>query len=61
MMYPNEITERTDKKSSTNKRDSNIDSVLNIDSWNIGFSNLNSRRLWEINSVSRMPYDRNIS
>jgi len=46
-MYPNAITERTGKKSSTSKRDSNIDPALNIDSCSICFSNLNSKRLWK--------------
>jgi len=39
-MYPNVITERTGKKSSTNKPDPNTDPVSNVDSWNIEFSNL---------------------
>ena len=38
-MYPNAITERTGKKSSTYKLESNADPASNIDSWNIEFSN----------------------
>ena len=39
-MYPNTITEKTGKKSSTNKPDPNMDPASNADSWNIEFSNL---------------------
>ena len=39
-MYPNAITEKTGKKSSTNKTDPNTDPASNVDSWNIEFSNL---------------------
>ena len=38
-MYPNAITDKTGKKSSTYKLESNTDSASNIDLWNIEFSN----------------------
>ena len=38
-MYPNAITDKTGKKSSTYKLESNTDLALKIDSWNIEFSN----------------------
>jgi len=38
-MYPNAITDKTEKKSSIYKLESNTDLALKIDSWNIEFSN----------------------
>ena len=58
-MYPNAITERTGKKSSTNKPDSNTDLASNVDSWNIEFSNLYFQTFTGNNAIS-MPLNRNI-
>jgi hypothetical protein len=38
-MYPNAITDKTEKKSSIYKLKSNTDLALKIDSWNIEFPN----------------------
>jgi hypothetical protein len=59
-MYPNAITERTGKKSSTSKLESNTDSAPNIDSSIIGFSNISIQTFIERNAIS-MPLDRNNS
>ena len=59
-MYPNAITERTGKKSSTNKPDPNTDPASNVDSWNIEFSNLYFQTFIEKYAIS-MPLYRSIS
>ena len=56
-MYPNAITDKTGKKSSTYKLESNIDSVSNIDSWSIGFSNFYIQTFIGNNAIS-IPLDR---
>mgnify|MGYP006167881409 CR=1 FL=1 len=56
-MYPNAITEKTGKKSSTYKLESNTDSVSNIDSRNIEFSSFYIQTFnWNI-AIS-IPLDR---
>ena len=59
-MYPNAITERTGKKSSTNKLESNTDSESNIDSSNIEFSNFYIQTFIGNHAIS-IPLDRNSS
>ena len=57
-MYPNAITDKTGKKSSTYKLESNTDSASNIDSWNIEFSNFYIQMFIGNNAIS-IPLDRN--
>ena len=58
-MYPNTITERMGKKSSTNKPDPNTDPASNVDSWNIEFSNLQFQTFIG-NIAIPMPLNRSI-
>ena len=58
-MYPNTITERTGKKSSTKKADPNTDPASSVGSWNMEFSNLQFQTF--IGNVAiYMPLNRSI-
>ena len=56
-MYPNAITDKTGKKSSTYKLESNTDPASNIDSWNIVFSSFYIQSFIWNNAIS-IPLDR---
>lgn len=57
-MYPNVITDKTGKKSSIYKLESNTESLSNIDLWNIEFSSFYIETfIW--NTAIFIPLDRN--